>query len=92
MSVSDSTSPEALNEAMRKPLSPGFGLARILFAIVTYMMFAESVDPTLFKLWGILWAVRFAKDAFTGLTPFQTMGEAVFGAVCWISWVALFFG
>jgi hypothetical protein len=91
MSHSEMAATEALNEAMRKPLSPGFGLGRMLFALVTYQMVAGSVNDTVFGLWATLWCVSFAKDAFTGIAPFQTIWSAAFGTVCWLSWIALFF-
>ncbi len=63
MSHSEMSATEALNEAMRKPLSPGFGLGRMLFALVTYQIFAGSVSDTAFGLWATLWGVSFGQYA-----------------------------
>ena len=90
MSFSQPTSTEALNEAMRKPMTPGHGFARMIFAFVTHQMFADSVSEGAFTLWATLWCISFAKDVFTGITPFQTIWGAAFGIACWLSWIALF--
>ena len=91
MSYSTIHTNAALNEAMRKPMTPGYGFARMFFAFVTYLMFADSVGQGAFTLWATLWCISFAKDVFTGITPFQTIWGAAFGIVCWLSWIALFF-
>jgi hypothetical protein len=89
MSHSDIAATAALNEAMRKPLSAGFGLARIFFALGTFIAFH---DAAAFGLWAVLWASSFAKDAFTGIAPFQTILGAAFRLVGWLLWFALFLG
>jgi hypothetical protein len=91
MSYSSTDINEVINEAMRRPMTPGYGFGRIIFAFVTYQMFAGSVSEGAFGLWATLWGVSFAKDMFTGIAPMQTIWGAGFGAVCWLSWIVLFF-
>lgn len=70
-------------------LTPGYMIARIVFAIVSYMFAAGTAPAWLIYSWGALWAGNLLKDLVTGIGPMQSAGGAALRGVGWLLWVAM---
>ena len=78
-----------MNEAMRRPMSSGFAIMRILFAYFSYAFCVNHVPQSLVVLWGVFWAGAFLKDFVTGLTPGQTIFGFLFNSAGWLLWIVM---